>query len=71
MAKHVSSIGRPCTNCKQYVMIHELRNHGTECIYCRPKPPETVEGYGILGTEQNLAIKENRRREQEAKHRRL
>lgn len=54
--------GRACLACGQHVMPGELRNHGKHCRYCRPNVPSVLTGEAIMESEQNLAMKEDKRR---------
>lgn len=60
--------GRSCSTCSQFVMIHELRNHGKQCIYC--EVPDIPEGPSIRATEHKMAIEENRQRSRKDRRRR-
>lgn len=60
MSRQVKRQDRLCHNCNQYVMGHELRNHGKGCIYCTI--PDSLEGKEIMNTEHKLALDEARRR---------
>lgn len=58
----------PCRCCKQIVMMHEVRNHGTQCVYCTLSVPDCVSGPEILDTEHAMAKEEARLRKRRKKH---